>query len=357
MKKIKKILGSVCFLLIVLVLMVPISYSLRTNSINRDMLTPFYAEDEDSIDVMYLGSSAVYRYYVSPMQWKSYGYTSFNYATAGQPIDAIVHDITEIEKTQDPDVYVIELRMLLVEQNYALTGTDNKMSSHIMHYNDIVNGMRYSKNRAELTQKLFPDDISWQIDIIRNHVNWKKVSPRDLLNGFIPQKDATKGVMTRADFKVIDDTSATSTDMTVSLTDKGYSQLTEICDYLDKLGKQGLFLVSPYVEPTKPEQQARMMAVADETERFVTERGYKFLNLCYKTQEIGLNYSTDFYNHRHVNVLGAQKVTDYVGEYIDTNFDIDKTHSDSTKKEWDAAYDKWLVTKASQEKEMENLLS
>jgi hypothetical protein len=354
MKKLKRIIGSVAFLLCVVLILTPISYALRTNSINRDMLTPFYAEDKNTIDVVYLGSSAVYRYYIPPMQYKSYGYTSFNFATAGQPMDAVVHDIVEVEKRQDPDLYVIELRMLLVEQNYALTGTDNKWSSHEMHYNDIINGMRYSLNRAALTQKLFGFDISWQLDIIRNHVNWKDLTLYDIKDQIFPPKDETKGVMTRATVEPQADTSVTKSDMTVELTEKGQRQLKEICDKIESLGKDALFVVSPFIElPNKREQQMRMMAVSDAAEKYVTGRGYKYINMCYKFDEIGLDTQKDFYNHRHVNVLGAQKVTDYIGSFIASNYKLSKDYSPATVSEWDKAFELWAAEKGKQEQELE----
>ncbi len=347
--KIKRIIGSVAFLLILCIALVPLSYALRTNSAAKELLTPFYALEENSIDVCYLGSSAVYRYYVPPMQWKAHGYTSYNFATAGQPFVAAIHDIKEIEKTQDPALYVIELRMHLVKQNYLLTNTDNKPSSNEMHYNDIVNGLRYSENRAELVEKLFPGDLTWQIDILRNHVNWKSLDLWKIKNAIKPQWDDTMGVFTQCKHKVVKDTTVTAAKTKIKLHQFGYDTLDEICNYLDEIGKDALFLVSPYVEPEKPEQQERMMAIADETERYVTEKGYKFLNLCYKNQELGLDYSKDFYNHRHVNTIGAQKVTNYIGDYIAKNYDIKRDHSADTVSKWDSAYDKWLKIKDDQE--------
>ena len=73
-------------------------------------------------------------------------------------------------------------------------------------------------------------------------------------------------------------------------------------------------------------------------QRVINEYGFDFLNTNDYYNEIGLDYSKDFYNENHVNVFGAEKYTEFVADYIATNYDfVDKRETEKFSR-WNDLY-------------------
>ena len=71
--------------------------------------------------------------------------------------------------------------------------------------------------------------------------------------------------------------------------------------------------------------------------------GYPYLNLDDKQarQIINLNYDIDFYNPRHVNFAGAEKITAYLAEYMKEHYQFTDKLNEKQKKEWNNAVSAW----------------
>ena len=86
-----------------------------------------------------------------------------------------------------------------------------------------------------------------------------------------------------------------------------YDRLIQLCK------EQDIAIVSvlPWRNGTTVEQQLLHKNHAEEN---------RILFVNYNQTEVetavGLNPSTDFYDDKHVNILGARKMTDYIGAYI-----------------------------------------
>lgn len=63
------LLQAVCFLVLFGMILLPVSYMVRTNGDVKDRFAGFYAEKKDSLDVVMIGSSPVFPYYAAPKLW------------------------------------------------------------------------------------------------------------------------------------------------------------------------------------------------------------------------------------------------------------------------------------------------
>ena len=63
--------------------------------------------------------------------------------------------------------------------------------------------------------------------------------------------------------------------------------------------------------------------------------------------ELNLDYSTDFYNSKHVNIAGAKKVTTYLAQYIEDNYGLQSKLTDEQKQSWTDACDAWADEESS----------
>ena len=97
-----------------------------------------------------------------------------------------------------------------------------------------------------------------------------------------------------------------------------------------------LFIVSP--NTMTEEKQAQYNYIAD----IVEEGGYRFLNLNDYYEEIGVDFSTDFYDYGgHANAIGAEKCSRFLGEYLKENYDFEDKRGQAAYASWDEAYEEW----------------
>ena len=95
--------------------------------------------------------------------------------------------------------------------------------------------------------------------------------------------------------------------------------------------KEFLFIICPY-EITK-EHQMLYNTIQDAIE----ERGFVFLNANDYYEEIGLDFTSDFYNNWHVNTFGASKYTVFLGGYICDHYNLPDHRSDPEYSSWNDA--------------------
>ena len=111
---IKKILLFIFFILILFVVFSKVTYLFREVTDSRDNITGF--EKEDNLDVVCIGASTMVEYYQPLTAWKEYGFTSYSYATIYGQFDLYSRYIDRVLKTQNPELVVIDIRMIAAMQ-------------------------------------------------------------------------------------------------------------------------------------------------------------------------------------------------------------------------------------------------
>lgn len=324
MKILKKILGIIVFFGIGVGLFVSISYMLRptNNDFFRKDFTGFYAEKEDSIDIVALGSSALYRYFNNPYLWSECGITSYDLATASQSVFLTGDLIDEVYKTQSPDLIVIEVR--------KFPDTETK-TTNSKRFPMVYNNMKYSLNRIQLINSVvdeWPERIDAYFDIITYHDAWEEFSYENLK--YIDNESAhdLKG------WKIVEEVESIerpiiNADETVSpISEEAEKALIQIMEKCKKEKIPVLFLATPWQVPLEEQKMNRYMG------NLIEEYGFPFLDCNLYTDEIGLDYDKDFYDPKHVNIVGSEKVTKFIGDYIKENYNISTDHEEDVKKDW-----------------------
>ena len=166
----KQLFPAVLFIAGFFVILIHLSYCLRTNGSVKDRFVGFYAEPENTIDVLMIGSSPVYPYYAAPKLWGDYGITAYPLSTNLQRPKAAMHLIREAEKTQDPQLYIFEMRMYLA--------ADKDLTQNMAYTRGVTDNMKYSLNRIRTINDLVDEDgpearYTFYFDIFKYHSNWK----------------------------------------------------------------------------------------------------------------------------------------------------------------------------------------
>lgn len=131
----------IIFIVIFAVLLVLVSYMVRTNGDVKDRFSGFYAEKNDTLDIVIIGSSPVFPYYSAPKLWGETGIAMYPLSSNVQRPIAMKYLVREAEKSQSPELYIFEMRMFTME--------DAGLSENMAYTRGVTDNMKYSPLRYE----------------------------------------------------------------------------------------------------------------------------------------------------------------------------------------------------------------
>lgn len=396
----KNLILSILFLSIivnVLVFYMPLFRDEEQKTV-ESTLTQFYEEEKDIADIVFVGSSALYRFVAPTQIYKVHGVVALNYAAGAldiKPTCAIIDDIIDY---QPPKVIAIEMRNYVNNAEEYMSGkghTDFQMMEKYSYFDKFINSVPYSLNRMKMIQDTVPttleksakDVLGYQFEYFTTHHNWKNLTFKDFVSYTKERLNSTSPFHYQDQVKMIKkyyNNELTSQPLTTEIDENGeekivpyefpvykgsdykgtiavskfvyqrpvdythYEKRNEISGYwLDTLedimakakscGTQVVFFTSPHLL-TETE-----MAYENTMGDILKENGLDFISGNKLVHEMGINFEEDYYDDMHVNVRGMVKFTDYISNYLIKNYNIEKTElTESQKAEWDTASQKWI---------------
>lgn len=292
----------------------------------------FYLEPKDSIDVAFIGNSHVYTGFYSPLAYEKYGFTSYALSISGMKVSCFKSAIEEMRSRQDPQLYVVEVDGFIEE---------NQFSSAVRWWTDSIPN---SKNRTATIRELVKDPAEWNDHFFRYrkyHVNWTNFS--DCLRAFEDKRamNARGYSITKAfDTK----TNKVGLDKKVypyAVNNDAFACLKDLIAYLQENEIENVLFLRMATAMIYDEQDSFRAALD-----YIQEAGYPYLDLNAWREEIGLDPTNDYYNSGHHNIYGAEKVTNYLSQYIVDHYDLTLDHTDAVNAQWDicASYNDQILT-------------
>ena len=300
----KKIVRPVAFCAILLCLLMAASAVMsalaRTNTDlvqNRNKsMVELENEPADTIDVLVIGDSESYTT-VSPMEiWDKEGIPSYVGGQTGQKIQESYYMLKKALKTQKPKVVAIETNMIFRPQS-AVRGIKETLVQTMLYY--------------------FP--------VFRLHNSWKAwVTGEDkrsqtFYKGFV-LRDVVEAYTGGSYMK-----KTAKTERMSRITRFMMDQIVGLC----RKNNIQLFLYSA------PSPKNYSFRKHNTMEAYARENGLKYLDLNLKIKELGINWSEDSLDKGdHLNILGAVKVSDYLGRYLKKEYHLKSRKSESTYRSW-----------------------
>lgn len=356
MKKIKNILNAVCFLLLASFIFITLNDLGRGSVLQYQKLALHDTFEENSIKIAFVGSSSSFRYYNPMYIWDEYGITSAAYQNGSLPTELIDNMINYLCDYQSPDLVTIDLRSMISDENsqkmLGMTNT-NKMKEA---YTDTLKMFPVSNNRYLSIDgtNMFENEkyINFFSIFHNNNDNFENinylssnnfsVSPTNFLgsgSNLFKTTDVTKNYVDYTDFDV---------DTSYELTQLTKNNLDIIFNAIEQNNLNVLFTFTPYVISRSSYDPEIRYAIG----QYIMENGYHFYDMRNKFEEIGLETDSDFYDELHVNILGSEKYSQHIMNYIEDNFEISKNHSQETTNLWNSHLEQWIPYK---EKSLEKL--
>lgn len=334
----KQIFKSIIFIVLVLFLLVRVTYAVRTNGDVKDRFVGFYAEKNNTLDAVLIGSSPVYPAFVTPKIYGDMGITMYPLSSNMQRPVATKYLVKEAKKSQNPELFIFEMRMW--------TAADEDLLGNMAHTREVTDNMKYSLNRIDTINAMVDDKeerLTYYFDIFKYHSNWKTLALwSQLRTCFYSYPSALKGHEVLTSVGPCEESEYENITEKEPMPSEQEACLRDLLDYLKEEDINALFVITPYM--VKEHEQKRINYMAD----IIADYSYDFVDMNRHNDEIGLDYAADFRDYgTHTNCVGAVKVTDwfenYLREnYVDNGLCFSKDHrGDGKYASWDKAYKLW----------------
>ena len=298
-----------------------------------------FLENAESYDVVFLGNShAIYGIY--PMElWRDYGIASYNLSSFGNTMAVtywtarlafetaqprlVVIDVDEIARAEKTSKSNGDLHIAL--DAYPLTLTKVNAIEDLMSSPEEINddGNHYA-------------DIRWEyyFKLAKYHSRFAELTEED----FFPEREILRGAMMMidvadpVDYDIIDER---------QVWDQGgwgYEYLRMLIELCQSRGIDVLLTHVPF--PASEHSQAEANAVLS----MLGEYGIQMIDMV--NIDGVADYQVDSYDQvSHLNPSGARKVTDFLGAYIVSHYDIPDHRGEAEYAVWDADYDAYVNDK------------
>lgn len=309
----QKISHLVIFALVLFLVLESLSLLLVYGASDKDRVNNFnprgiYMEQKDTIDVVAMGSSNYYSGLQPHTIWEEHGIPSFVWGESAQRIYEMTNNLRKIFRYQSPEVVLLEPNMI---------------------YRD-------TSSMAALNQKL-KSYVSDVVPLFTLHINWKMLSPLKWDDWTFDRVCYSHGY--RARFSVNAYTGGdwmkpTNEKMDVNpIAEKEFRKCIRLCK---KNGAKVVIMPIPGPKEWNMARHNRVQEIAD-------EEGAELLDLNLHMKEIGLDWKKDTVdNGYHLNIWGAEKVSRYVGDYLNSKFRMEDRRNDARYRQYQQENDIYL---------------
>lgn len=308
---------------------------LRRPDDESDEIHAFYDEPQDSIDVLFMGSSPILRG-VSPMvMWNQEGFTSYVRASALQAPSVTYGLLAESLENQNPELVVFLCDNIFLEYDYVEREGDLRRA---------LDGMKMSKHKFQIVSEVTAADdrqtlLSYMFPLFRYHERWKEVDwaqaePTPLLEHSFKKGNVylRGGEPMEYPANFMEHTSAAAPEFN-----------EDAKNYIEKsiqLCKEKNIPVLMIHLPKMSWSLAQSMAM----ENFAKEMGVSYLDFDREEirNQLSLNPAIDYYDQGHMNLTGSIKLSQWFGEYLDDTYDLPDHREDEAYQRWHEDYQMYI---------------
>ena len=298
----------VCFFIVLCLLVSCASYYLqyreRYNDNSSFQIIDFYKEEKNSADAVFIGSSCCFSFYSPLFVYENYGIRTMNYSSSGMGMEAYKYAIEEVRKYQK-DARII----LTITPNYWMQYLGVHFMADYMPFS--LNKVRFLTAYFTQPEESILNSIGFFFPIMEYHDRWAEMSLDDFkIDEGI--KGATRHQYYLHYVNDISDAYYVS-DERIEMPERMDYFISDLLDYCDENKENIVFLLPPRIY--SEEENAQMNTLMDT----IKERGYEFLDLRDRFDELKLDKTQDFYDVSHTNIHGSIKYSDYLAKYLMEN--------------------------------------
>lgn len=298
----------------------------------EETFSAFYGLKKNSVDVLMFGNSHIYCGIYPMKLYENTGIVSYSLATGSQPIALSYYLLKEALKTQTPKIVIVDPSNLFTDEIDSAwrVGMDN------MPLNDVKIELAYDYGRRQFGggywSVIFP--------IIKYHSRWNELTGNDYISnwymaGEVLNSRIVSNGITMTDIDTVVNAirernpaflnefngNATSNKSFQNnlfeplIYENKREYLLKIKQLCDDYGAELILttiptLQYPWIKSSWNREKSTII------KQFATEEGIIYLDLIYD-YDLKIDNKTDFFDDGfHLNCNGAQKVTNFLGDYL-----------------------------------------
>lgn len=312
-----------------------------------------------NLDVLFLGSSHM-EFGISPMRlYEKYNMVTYCGATSGQPIEMSYYLLKKYyEEGNAVDLVILDAISLFTD-NYAEYRYRNIMDNRRFNINEIEVIESFSKNIAEDNNEVDKLEViaSFVFPIIKYHDRWQNITSESFnkknnlyfMQGFVGASEMnpawasveSANFITRQICEengiVFHNIISKSSNYTASVSDEEYylikpseekiKYLIMISDLCQKHGGKFLLTKIPVMTNPTDYKEAWSYYRYENVKKIAEQQSINYFDLMYDGKiDIDWNHGTCDCG-AHLNMLGAEQTTDFIGEYLKNNYTFEKKDS------------------------------
>lgn len=270
----------------------------------------FYEEEENTLDVIFIGSSQMYADMAPAVLFHEYGITSYDFCANEQPMWISYYYIKEALKHQTPKVIVLDV-FTVYGENYEEEG--------VTHIN--LDDLPMSLNKIAAICDSVPAGMrySFYFPLAKYHNTWTDLFEGKAELSFYHESDPYKGYspfVFAADYEESAKPEVVNQKESEPIPERAGTWLRKIIDLCKEEGV-------PLVLTKTPNGNAERQKLYNSVSELAKETGTPFLNM---------NVLLD--GQAHVNVLQAEKISMLMGEYLVSHYEFEDKRKNPAYAEW-----------------------
>ena len=307
-KKLEKIVVYLVFILALIFLLQKTSllFVRKGNGYGTDVLN-FYKQENNSIDVLVLGSSHAYSAINPYLIEEETGLNAYNFCTQQQPVWITYHYFKEALKTQNPQYVILELFTVIDgEGDYAEESVNR----------DAIDKMRISLNKIETIRVSVDkkeDRIPYYFNIIKYHTRYKELNATDFRTAFLGETLDNKGYIALPKTDYIFPEQKLRNDEKAEIYSKNLKYLNKIIDLAEDNNMELILVKTPAL------YDEQSLARLNTIKKIAENKNIILLDYVNNMETLNLDYSNDFYDHGHLSGTGSDKFTKKLIEDLNLN--------------------------------------
>lgn len=281
-----------------------------------------YYDNAGGNDIIFIGDCEVYESF-SPMRlWEKYGITSYVRGSANQTIWQSYYILKETLKYETPKVVVFNV--LSMKYDKPVKEEYNRLT---------LDGMKLSLEKMQSVSASMTEEenaVSYIFPILRFHYRYSELTKEDIKYYITRPQVSYMGYLMNKNVKPY-----TVLPSRQALADYTFA---DVCyDYLERITKlcrenniELILVKAPSLYPYWYDEWDNAM------EEYAKNNGLFYINFLECVDETGIDYSTDTYDGGlHLNLYGAEKLTDYFGRMLISDLNIEFSQkSDTISRKW-----------------------
>lgn len=292
-------------------------------------MTTLYQQEENTVDVLVLGTSLAYAGVNTNVLWAEYGIAAYNLCSAEQPFWISYYYLEEALKTQQPRLILLDAKPSTYTNDYSHRGRT------IMSTSGIASPM----NRLKAIQASVPEEDFWgfALGFPQLHSSYQEVTAKHFV--YPPDNGGRgrhwKGYIESTATEQHSRPSLVWTDTPKPMNAREEEYLRRIIELVQQKGIDLMCIGIPNPDYASDHMYYNSLwAVAE-------EYGVPYTNYNDPKLRYGLIYSSCFSDWQHLNVKGSVIFSRKLGEDLCKAYDLPDHRKDERYQSWELSSDQW----------------